>query len=140
MTPHQRIVTVLLDRWRNLRAWGRSLDNLKIEVSDKGHPKVAGKCWPELQEVVVYHQPGLRGCVGMLKTGIHEMAHAIEVGDNHGEKWQERYAKAVKEVTGTPIGWGSKEYKIVDEAAYRALLVWWRASGNETGARLLGIK
>src|SRR5690242_15243081 len=134
LTPHQRIVTTHLNNWRNLKAWGRSLDNLTIEVSERSYPKRAGTCWLELQKIAVYHQPGLRGVVGMLKTGLHEMAHAIETSDrDHGFKWQERYAKAVHEVTHERIGWGSEEYKAVDEGAYKALLKWWRASGNELG-------
>lgn len=141
MTPHQRIVTKHLDSWRNLRSWGRSLSNLEIDVSTKQYPKRAGTCWPELQKIAVYHQPGLRGVVGMLKTGLHEMAHAIETTDGHGYKWQERYARAVHEVTKQPIGWGSDEFTAVDEGAYQALLRWWRASGNELAAKLLlGIK
>lgn len=141
MTPHQRIVLTHIESWRNLKSWGRSLDNLEIIISNKSYPKRAGTCWPELQRIAVYHQPGLRGVVGMLKTGLHEMAHAIEVGDEHGYKWQERYAKATQEVTKQPVGWGSEDYRTVDEAAYRALLRWWRVSGNELGAKLLlGIK
>ena len=140
MTPHQQIITHHLNNWRNLRAWGRSLDNLEIEVSDRSYPKRAGTCWPELQRIVVYHQPGLKGIVGMLKTGLHEMAHAIETTDKHGLKWQERFAKATSEVTRTPIGWGSEDFTTVDEACYIALLKWWRNSGNAMGAKLLGIK
>lgn len=141
MTPHQRIVYHHLNSWRNLKAWGRSLDNVEIEVSTREYPKRAGTCWPELQKIVVYHQPGLRGIVGMLKTGIHELAHAVETTDHHGMKWQERYAKATTEITGTRIGWGSEEYTVVDEAAYAAMLKWWRISGNELGSKLiLGIR
>lgn len=141
LSAHQRIVYHHLNNWRNLRAWGRSLDNVELEVSNREYPKRAGTCWPELQKVAVYHQAGLRGLVGMLKTGLHEFAHAVETTDGHGLKWQERYAKAVKEVTGIPVGWGSLEYTTVDEAAYGALLKWWRASGNEMAAKLvLGMK
>lgn len=141
MTPHQRIVSTHLNNWRNLRSWGRSLDNLEIEVSSKSYPKRAGTCWVELQKIAVYHQPGLKGVVGMLKTGLHEMAHAIETTDGHGYKWQERYARAVHEVTKQVTGWGSVDHTTVDEAAYIAMLKWWRSSGNELAAKLmLGMK
>jgi hypothetical protein len=137
MTPHQQIVSHHLNSWRNLKAWGRSLNNVEIEVSSREYPKRAGTCWVELQKIAVYHQPGLRGLVGMLKTGIHELAHAVETTDGHGYKWQERYAKATSEVTRTPVGWGSLDHTTVDEACYMALLKWWRTSGNEMAAKLL---
>jgi hypothetical protein len=73
----------------------------------------------------------------MLKTGLHEMAHAIETTDGHGYKWQERYARAVHEVTKQVTGWGSADHTTVDEAAYIALLKWWRTSGNELAAKLM---
>lgn len=137
---HELIVKNQLDRWRNLRAWGRSLDNVEIKVSAREYPKRAGTCWPELQKLVVYHQPGLVGLVGMLKTGLHEMAHAVEVKDGHGFRWQEKYARAVTEVTHHYVGWGFEPHTRVDEACYRAMLKWWRSSGNEGAAkRMLGI-
>lgn len=140
MTPHQAIVTRHLNAWRNLRAWGRSLDDLDLTVSTREYPKRAGTCWPELQKVNIYHQPGLRGLVGMLKTGLHEFAHAIETKDSHGHRWQERFAKSVSEVTGKYVGWGHDDPKRLDETCYVTMLKWWRQSGNEEHAkRILGL-
>lgn len=136
MRPHEHFVLGYLNKWRNLRAWGRSLNNVDLLVSAREYPKRAGTCWPILQKVAVYHQPGMRGLIGMLKTGLHEFAHAVETKDEHGHKWQERYARAVTEVSGRYVGWGMNG---VDEACYRALLGWWRASGTEEIAkRVLG--
>jgi hypothetical protein len=132
VTPTQMIVYGHLNKWRNLRAWGRSLDKLDLTVSTRSYTKRAGTCWPQLQKVNVYHQEGLRGLVAMLKTGLHEFAHAIEGKDGHGLKWQERYARAVSEVTGHYVGWGSEA---LDENCYRAMLKWWRASGAEAHAK-----
>lgn len=68
----------------------------------------------------------------MLKTGVHEFAHAVETKDGHGIRWQERYAKAVTEITGHYVGWGNEK---VDENCYIAMLKWWRASGNEDAVK-----
>lgn len=77
----------------------------------------------------------------MLKTGLHELAHAVEGQDGHGHKWQERYARAVNEVTGHYVGWGFEPFTKLDESCYRAMLKWWRASGSEAAAKkLLGYK
>lgn len=135
VTAHQYIVYGHLNKWRNLRAWGRSLDNVKLEVSKRSYPKRAGTCWPEQQRVVVYHQPDLVGLVGMLKTGVHEFAHAVETTDGHGNKWQKRYAAAIHEITGNYIGWGFEPHQKLDENCYRAMLKWWRASGAEAAAK-----
>lgn len=110
---------------------------MDLTVSTREYPKRAGTCWPELQKVNVYHQPGLSGMVGMLKTGIHEFAHAVEAKDGHGFKWQERYAKAIGEITGSYVGWNFNEPVKMDELCYRAMLKWWRASGAEKEAKAL---
>lgn len=138
-SPHQTIVYGHLHSWRNLNAWGKSLDHVDLTVSNREYPKRAGSCWPELQKVVVYYQPGLKGLVGMIKTGLHELAHTVEVADSHGARWQKVYARAVTEVTGHHVVWGLGQAK-VDEACYKAVLKWWRQSGNEASAkRLLGL-
>lgn len=71
----------------------------------------------------------------MLKTGLHEFAHCIATEDGHGFKWQERYAKAVNEVTGHYIGWNFEMPGLLDERCYKAMLKWWRASGAEAEAK-----
>lgn len=135
LSRHQYIIYGHLNRWRNLRAWGRSLDQVKIEVSSREFPKRAGTCWPAEQRIVVYHQPGIVGLVGMLKTGLHELAHTVEGADGHGHKWQKVYARAVTEVTGHYLGWGVEPHIKLDENCYRAMLKWWRASGAESAAK-----
>lgn len=76
----------------------------------------------------------------MLKTGLHELAHAVEGDDGHGFKWQKVYAQAVSEVTHHYVGWGFEPFNILDEHCYRAMLKWWRSSGNEEAAkRVLGV-
>lgn len=135
----QQFVYNFLHKWRNLRAWGRSLDDLNLIVHAREYSKRAGTCWPEQQKVIVYNQSGMRGLVGMLKTGLHEFAHAIETKDGHGPRWQERYAKAVTEVTGHYVGWGWEKFNTVDEHCYRAMLKWWQSNKLESTAIRLGL-
>lgn len=138
LTPHQRVVYAYLNKWRNLKAWGRSLDKLDLTVSTREYPKRAGTCWPALQKVNVYHQSGIVGALGMLKTGLHEFAHAIEGEDGHGFKWQARYAKAVTEVTNIYVGWNYQTPKEIDRQCYIAMGRWWR-NGPEADAKRTGI-
>lgn len=139
MSRESDIVRRYLDGWRTLKAWGKSLTHVDLTVSDRTYPRRAGTAWPTLNKVNVYFQPGLKGVVGMLKTGVHEFAHIVSP-DGHGYQWQKRYAGAILEITGEYVPAGFEEFRTVDESCYMALLRWWRASGNEEKAkRILGV-
>ncbi len=134
------IVRRQLDLWRTLKIWGKPLTHVNLTVSDTHYPRRAGTAWPTLNKVNVYYQPGLKGVMGMLKTGVHEFAHIVSP-DGHGYQWQKRYAGAVLEITGEYVPSGFEDYKIMDEACYFAIQRWWKASGNEEKAkRILGVR
>jgi hypothetical protein len=138
VSKRNQIIATHLNTWRNLRAWGRSLSELTIEVSDREYPRRGGTCWPTKQRVVIYQQPDI---CEMLMVGLHEMAHAVEVGDHHGEKWQRRFAVAIAEVTGITIPYACEDdYHIMDRAASDAIRRWWRGSSYEFAAKLLGVR
>lgn len=121
------IITRHANDWRNLRAWGRSLDNVRIEYVDREHARRAGTCWTYEQRLVVYRQARLSD---QLSTLLHEMAHAVEISDSHGLAWQRRFAAAVAEVTGYVVPPAAEDYRIVNDAARDAMRKWWHRSGG----------
>ncbi len=135
MSTRDQIVRSHLERWRALKAWGRSISNVKIEVSPRAHAQRAGTCWSHQQRLVVYQQADI---CEMLSCGLHEMAHAVEIADHHGVAWQRRFAWAVGEATGYAVASGCEDdYHIMDRAAADAVRRWWRGSGHEFAAKLL---
>ena len=69
------------DRWRGLRAWGRDLSDVKIEISDRVHNRRLGTCWTMEQRIVIYRGDSF---VDELGTLLHELAHAANIGEDHG--------------------------------------------------------
>lgn len=119
--------------WRNLRAWGRSLDNVEIEFSSRKTTRRAGTCWTTEQRVVIYTAHAIPD---MLATGLHELAHAVEMLDHHGPAWQARFAAAVIEVTGCGMPRAADDFAVLDRAAEDLVRDWWDRSGNGFAARL----
>lgn len=131
------VVKTWVNRWRHLRAWGRSLELVDVTVSEREHPRRAGTCWTREQRITLYHQDRL---TDVLTTALHEYAHAVEITAHHGLAWQARYAAAVGEVTGIVIPGGiDGDYKIIDCAARDAVRAWWHRSGNAMAMKLLKI-
>ncbi len=138
MTTRNQIIATHLDTWRNLKSWGRSLSEVKIEISNREHPSRGGTCWFMEQRLVVYQQPDI---CEMLMVGLHEMAHAATVGQHHDAVWQGVFADAVHEVTGIRIPRACEDdYHIMDRAAADAVRKWWRGSSYAFAAKLLGVK
>lgn len=129
------IIHTWLNRWRNLRAWGRTLDELTIDLIPVEHRSRLGTCWPTQQRVRLYYQPKI---IDVLKTGLHEMAHAaVPASEGHGIAWQNMYAAATAEVTGIAVVAAADSYQIVDDACADALRLWWKRSGNAFAVALL---
>ena len=79
--------------------------------------------------------------VDSLGTILHEFAHAAtprrgDGGSPHGETWQQLYAAAVREVTGTEVVYATSNYKVMDYAVYQVMKAWWKRSGEEQIWRL----
>lgn len=115
--------------WQNLKAWRRSLSEVTLEISDRVHPRRLGTCWTLEQRIVIYgHDADMPG---ELNTLIHEMAHAAEIEDHHGVKWQECYSRAILEITKTAIPRVAANYEILNRAGKAAVRAWWKSSGND---------
>lgn len=141
----RRILETWARDWRRLRAWRRPLDELEIKIvgrqnhaePGKGGAASTGRCSVIRRRVVVRAGSDLPDA---LATILHEYAHAAVPADvGHGPAWAERFADAVREVTGIAIVPDGKRVE-VDRAATEAVRVWWKASGNEFGAELLGVR
>lgn len=113
--------------WANLKAYGRDLSKVEIEISDRVCQDRLGTCWTHEQRLVIY--PG-KSITDDLDTLIHELAHAATIGDAHGELWQKTYASAIEEVTGIPIPKRAGNYHRLCQAGRQAVASWWEASGN----------
>jgi hypothetical protein len=117
------------DRWRTLRAWKRSLVNVKVEISDRHHAGRLGTCWSHEQRIVIYRGESF---IDELGTLVHELAHAATIGADHDARWQETFANAVTEITNIPVVPMAFNYRILNMAAKDAMRIWWKASGNAT--------
>lgn len=140
----EMVVRRWVDEWRELRAWGRSLANVRVEISGRAYARRAGTCWQRSQRVAIYHQDDV---VEVLRVILHEYAHAVETADEehggHGAAFQARFAAAASEVVGAPVVGGieathADSYEIIDRAVADALRAWWRRSGNAFAYMLLG--
>jgi hypothetical protein len=136
MSVRDNMVREQLERWRYLRAWGRSIENVEITVSAQRHAKRLGTCWTREQRLVVYQDNRI---TDMLATGLHEMAHAVEISDHHGVAWQSRFMSAVSEATGIQMPAACEDFHVIDCAAEDAVRRWWRGSSHSFAAKLLGV-
>jgi hypothetical protein len=142
MTP---ILTTWSHHWRNLRAWGRPLEEISVSVVGRRNHKQPGQggsgstgvAYPTRRDCTVRAGSDL---IDALVTILHEYAHLAAPGDaGHGHKWASRYAAAVAEVTGIAVCDDGDKVSL-DRAAYRAVGHWWKASGNEFATRLLQLR
>ncbi len=134
-----RKVAVLswLDRWRNLRAWGRTLDNVEVRYRLAPESATHGRCWPAAQRIEI--SDVLAPMPTMLATVLHELAHAAcRCGDDHGETWQATLAAAVEEVTGISVVTVASRHEDMHTAAEDAIRAWWRRSGQESIWKFIG--
>lgn len=145
MSAYASILATWAKHWRALRAWGRPLDELSVEiVGRRNHAEVGcggngstGTAWPVLRRVVVRAGADLPDA---LATILHGYAHcAAPAGSEHGPAWSTRYATAVEEVTSIPIPEEGPKL-IIDRAATAAVRTWWQASGNAFAAKMLGVR
>lgn len=113
--------------WAKLKAWRRDLGYVKVTVSTRSFPERAGTCWPFQHRLIVYKGP----FVHQLKTLVHEFAHAATIGEGHGAEWQVIYSNAITEITGVPMVSAASKYEDIDTAAYEAISLWWKRSGND---------
>jgi hypothetical protein len=133
MTRELRIVRTWAERWRSLRAWRRSLDEVVIDVVAHQRGPL-GLAQPRARTLIIRVGTDV---VDGLATALHELAHvAVPHGEAHGPAWRERFLLAAEEVTGRALA-EPPTTELVDRAVVAALRVWWRASGNEYLASLL---
>lgn len=138
MTPQEGIA-VHVERWRNLRAWRRPLEEVKVTFRPRPpHQNRLGTCWTVERRITLYLDPQ-DDVVCSLATALHEFAHAAAPADEgHGDRWRRLYAAAVEEVTGIAVALeDGHRYREVTYTVRDALAVWWRVSGNEFAWRLL---
>lgn len=114
--------------WSALRAWGRDLSEVRVEYIDREYPDRAGTCWSRQQRIKLYRS---RRVSSMLATLLHELAHAVEIEDDHGPRWQARFASAVAEVTSARMPEYSEPYSLLDRAAEDAIAAWWLRIGGK---------
>jgi hypothetical protein len=127
VTPTQAI-TNWANRWRNLKAWKRTLDNVQVMVMPYKGTQAVGKCFPSEQRVKVFSTGDI--CHD-LSTVLHELAHAAcRGGTHHNEAWQECYANATTEVTQIQIPKVASEFTLMDRASESAIRSWWQSSGE----------
>lgn len=142
----KQAVTVWADRWRTLKAWGRPLDDWKVNVRmrHKGDYST-GRCWFHGKRITVTASVDI---VDSLGTVLHEFAHAartrradrLDVEAHHDVEWQGIYAAAVLEVTEQHIPVAVIDYKLMDEAADIAINTWWKSSGHAFAWKLVAAK
>jgi len=141
----KQAVAVWVERWRTLKAWGRPLDDWKVDIRMRHIGDYStGRCWFMGKRVVVTASVDI---VDSLGTILHEFAHAAaprradRPDENaHGLEWQRIYAAAVLEVTGRAIPEAVETYGLMDKTAYVALTAWWKDSGNEFAWKLVAAK
>jgi hypothetical protein len=136
MTSSRRIAIVRTwaERWRSLAAWRRDLVEVAIDVVAHRRGPL-GTARPGLRVVSIRVGSDV---VDGLATALHELAHVAVAGDAaHGDAWKERYLLAVEEVTGRALA-APPTIELLDRSVVAALRGWWRASGNEFLATLLG--
>jgi hypothetical protein len=136
------ILTTWAHHWRDLRAWGRPLEEITVKITGRDNHKTpgcggvgsTGTAWPTKRDTVIRAGSDLPDA---LATILHEYAHLAAPGDvAHGLPWSSRFAAAVYEVTGIAICDDGDKGQ-VDRAATAAVRSWWKASGNEFAAKLL---
>ena len=136
MSFKNQIVQKYVDAWRNLRAWGRSLDNVDVCISNRTCSTVGGWCKTYQQAIMIYQGP----LHWMLLTVLHEYAHAVEISDHHDTAWQARFAAAVTEVTGVRVVGGCEDdYNVLNSAAEDAIKKWWPRTADAFAAKLLKV-
>jgi hypothetical protein len=128
--------------WRDLRAWGRPLEEISVRIVGRYNHKEPGACdkfstgtaWPTKRDTVIRAGSDLPDA---LATILHEYAHlAAPGGAAHGLPWSSRFAAAVLEVTRIAICDDGTKGE-VDRAATAAVRSWWKSSGNAFAAGLL---
>lgn len=139
MSRHRAILRTWAEHWRVLRAWGRPLEEVEIVFRDRigvGSTGLAQRCGNGSRKAIIRAGSDLSDA---LVTILHELAH-LSVLDRvgHGEAWRMCYADAVLEVTGIQIS-TEGPIVVVDQNAQGAIRSWWRSSGNDFAARLLGV-
>lgn len=139
MSRQRAILRTWAEHWRVLRAWGRPLEEVEIVFRDRdgwGSTGLAQRCGNGDRTAIVRAGSDMADA---LVTILHELAHlAVLDHVGHGDAWRERYAEAVLEVTGIQIS-TEGAIRMVDYNAQGALRSWWRTSGNEFAASLLGV-
>lgn len=118
------------ERWRGLRAWGRPLEEVSIEIQPYRGQAQCGTAWPTQRRCVV--RVGAGGHVVYdLETALHELAHCAAPGDeHHGPKWRRPLVAAVLEVTGIAVADDGQPFELLDRACVDALRAWWHSSGQ----------
>lgn len=132
MIPWKAALEIWADRWRDLKAWGRTLEEVTIELRQRSEGVgrySTGVCYPTLRRIVVTAGSDVPQA---LATILHELAHAAAPGDEgHGDRWQAIFAAAVLEVTGIRLVHPVDNYRLMQRQAIGACRAWWRRSGND---------
>lgn len=128
MTPVEA-VTVWVERWRALRAWGRPLEEARVVVLPHTGRGANGTAWPCAREIRVKAGHDIPDA---LDTVLHEYAHlAAPGGEHHGPRWRRIYSAAITEVTGIPLDAESWTYQDARSTGMHYVRAWWRQSGLE---------
>jgi hypothetical protein len=135
-------VQVWADRWRELRAWGRPLEEVEIvirERSQKIGTYSTGLAWPSRRRIVITAGADMPEALSVV---LHELAHVAAPGRaHHGPQWRQIFARAVTEVTGVEVPVDQElRHQLVQRTAEDAVKHWWTASGNAFAWRLLSEK
>lgn len=119
---------VWAERWRQLKAWGRDLDEVTIVVRQRHAGDYAtGHAYPTLRRLVITAPNMPLG----LECLLHELAHVVVSGDEcHSDRWREVFTKAIAEVTNIRVA-PSGAIEHLEHAAEAAVMMWWKTSGNE---------
>lgn len=120
-------------RWRGLRAWGRPLDEVRIEFRQREACYSTGHAYPTQRRLVVTAPDMPLG----LECLLHELAHLAAPGDEvHGDRWRNIFVNAVAEVTGIQVS-PEGALPLLTAGTEAAMKLWWKASGNEFGWKIL---
>ena len=123
-------VEAWVEKWRNLKAWGRPLEEAKICVQKDNDRGLRGWAYPCMRSLVVKAGPDIPRA---LNTLLHEYAHlAAPATEHHGPKWRRAYSAAVAEVSGIAFEGEHLTYQDARAMGARYMRAWFRTSGLAT--------
>jgi hypothetical protein len=134
----KNLVQAWAERWRNLRAWGRPLTEIRPTVRKwSGRGRMGFAHTASRETVIFVPVDPVRGpdIPYTLSTVLHEYAHLSDPNterhsDGHGESWKRRFAAAIEEVTGIGVITTGMDTRAMDELCSETVKRWWKDSNN----------